>query len=197
MTTKPRTQCRRIMAAVALTLALAGAASCGGDDDDGDGEARQADATTTTIASPAEAVEITAVDYRFEDLPAELEAGATLSLRNGSDVEVHEAVAMRLADDEDRASDELVALPEAELGALFSAPPSLVLVAPPGEEGFAALGDGTLSEPGRYLLLCFIPIGADAGAYLEALEANPGQPPAVPGGPPHFTAGMFSGLTVR
>ena len=104
---------------------------------------------------------------------------------------------MRLAEDEDRTADELVALPERELGALFAGPPAVVLVAPPGEDGFAAVGDGTLGEPGRYLVLCFIPIGGDPDAYLDALEANPGQPPSVPGGPPHFTAGMYGEVTVR
>ena len=195
MITTPRHLRRAAAAAAALTLALGGAAACGDDDDQS--AATQADATTTTGEAPAATVEITAVDYRFEDLPAETEAGARLALRNASDGEVHELVAMRLADDEHRAADELVALPEAELGALFAGPPAAVLIAPPGDTGFAAVGDGTLSDPGRYLLLCFIPTGADPGAYLDALEANPGEPPSVPGGPPHFTAGMFGELTVR
>ena len=72
-----------------------------------------------------------------------------------------------------------------------------MLVAPPGEDGFAAVGDGALGEPGRYLVMCFIPTGADPAAYLDALEANPGQPPSVSGGPPHFTAGMYREVTVR
>ena len=126
-----------------------------------------------------------------------MEAGAKLALSNQSDGELHELVAMRLADDEGRTADELIALPEDELRALFAGPPEVVLVAPPGEEGFAALCDGTLGQPGRYLLMCFIPIGADPAAYLDALEAQPGQPPAVPGGPPHFTAGMYGEVTVR
>lgn len=45
--------------------------------------------------------------------------------------------------------------------------------------------------------MCFIPTGANPAAYLDALEANPGQPPSVPGGAPHFTAGMYSELTVQ
>lgn len=93
--------------------------------------------------------------------------------------------------------DELVALPPADLEALFGGPPPLVLVAPPGEDGFAAVGDGTLPEPGRYLFLCFIPQGADPDAYLGALEASPGVPPDVPGGPPHFVSGMYQEVTVR
>lgn len=194
MITTPRRLRRAATAAAALTLAL-GAAACGDDDDQS--AATQADATTTTGDAPAATVEIAAVDYRFDDLPGHVAAGSTLALRNASDGEVHELVAMRLADGEDRTADELVALPEPELRALFGGPPSLAVVAPPGEEGFVALGDGTLAEPGRYLLMCFIPTGADPGAFLDALEANPGEPPSVPGGPPHFTAGMFGELTVR
>lgn len=182
----------RAAAIAALAVALAAIAGCGDDEP----TARQADATTTTEPT-TDPVEVTAADYRFEDLPAEVAAGTELRLRNSSAEELHELVAMRLADEEDRTAEELAALPEQELGALFGGPPALVLVAPPGEDGFAAVGDGTLSEPGRYLVACFIPTGADPVAYLDALEANPGQPPSVDGGPPHFTAGMYGELTVR
>lgn len=195
MTTTGRHRSKRTTAGLALSLLLAGTSGCG--DDSGEEDAA-APASTTTADNPAlAAIEITAVDYRFDDLPTEVEAGATLALRNQSAGEVHELVAMRLADDEDRTDDELVALPERELGALFAGPPAVVLVAPPGQDGFAAVGDGALGEPGRYLLICFIPIGGDPDAYLDALEANPGRPPSVPGGPPHFTVGMYGEVTVR
>jgi len=198
MTTTRRHRSKRATAGLALSLLLAGIAACGDDSDDGDAVAAVESSTTTIADNPASAaIEITAVDYRFEDLPAEAEAGAPLALRNRSAGEVHELVAMRLADDEDRAADELVALSQQELGALFAGPPAVVLVAPPGEDGLAAVGDGTLGEPGRYLVMCFIPTGADPAAYFDALEANPGQPPSVPGGPPHFTAGMYGEVTVR
>jgi hypothetical protein len=58
------------------------------------------------------------------------------------------------------------------------------------------LGDGTLHEPGRYVVLCGIPLGADPQAYLDAAQTSDG-PPDVPGGPPHFTAGMFAELVVE
>lgn len=197
MTTTGRHRSTRATAGLALSLLLAGTAACG--DDRGEADAAAPTASTTTSADDADSgvIEITAVDYRFDDLPAEAETGATLALRNQSAGEVHELVAMRLADDEDRPADELVALPQQELGALFAGPPAVVLVAPPGEDGFAAVGDGTLGEPGRYLFLCFIPTGADPAAFLDALEASPGRPPSVPGGPPHFTGGMYGEVTVR
>lgn len=184
---------RKILATIAAAAALV--AGCG-DDTEADTPEDAVEATTTTATSEAGEVEVTAVDYRFEGLPDEVPAGTAVSLRNDSTTEVHELVAMRLPDDEARGVEELLALPEAELGALFAAPPALVAVAPPGEDGFVALGEGTLDDPGRYAVLCFIPTGADPQAYLDALEADPGQPPVVDGGPPHFTQGMFQEVAV-
>lgn len=184
----------RSLVALTLALALGAAAGCGADDTD-----EAATSTTdapTTASSPASSVEVTAVDFAFVGLPAQLEAGTPITLRNMSVAELHELVAIRVPDDEQRSIDELLALPAAELEALFAAPPALVAVAPPGEDGFVAVGDGTLIDPGRYAVVCFIPTGADPQAYLDALEANPGQPPQVDGGPPHLTAGMYAEVVV-
>lgn len=141
-------------------------------------------------------ITVEAVDYGFVGLPGELDVGSKLMLTNSSTTEVHELVAMRLADGETGAADELLSLPQSELERFLAAPPSLVVVAPPAEWGFVALGDGVLDEPGRYLIACFIPTGADPQTYLDALEAAPGQPPQVDGGPPHFTAGMVQEVVV-
>jgi hypothetical protein len=187
----------RPAAVLTVSLLLVGVAACSDDDGDEGAATTAAPSTAPTTAPADDPIEVTAVDYAFEDLPEAIEAGTTLALRNQSAGEIHELVAMRLPDGEQRTADELVRLPEPELGALLADPPALVLIASPADESFAALGDGTLGEPGRYLLLCFIPTGADPAAYLDALEANPGQPPSVPGGPPHFTAGMYAEVTVR
>ena len=56
---------------------------------------------------------------------------------------------------------------------------------------------GTLTEPGRYLVMCSIPTGVEPAEYLRAAAAANGQKPDVDGGPPHFTSGMFAELTVR
>lgn len=63
----------------------------------------------------------------------------------------------------------------------------MVLVAPPnGGETIKAVGDGKLTEKGRYAVVCFIPTGVDPAAYLEAGEAATDGPPEIPGaGPPH------------
>ena len=93
----------------------------------------------------------------------------------------------------------LVELPDEELGAIFGeGPPDTVLLAAPGGEQVDAVGDGTLTEPGRYVLACFIPTGVDPDAYLNAPASEEG-PPQVPGadGPPHITHGMWAELVVE
>jgi hypothetical protein len=108
---------------------------------------------------------------------------------------MHELIAVRVPDGEDRSVSELMELPDAELEAIFgSGPPATVLLAPPGGEQVDALGDGTLAEPGRYALVCFIPTGVDPDEYLAASGEGP---PVIEGaGPPHVTAGMFAELEV-
>jgi hypothetical protein len=188
-------------------------AACGDDDDTTDTAAdevtttTEADATTTTEAettTTTEAeddaapgtVEVTAVDYAFEGLPETVPAGTKLTFTNTSETELHELVVMRIPDEEERPLEELLALPEEELGAIFGAGmPATVLLAPPGGEQVSAVGDGTIAEPGRYAVVCFIPTGADPAAYLES--AGPDGPPDVPGGPPHIVHGMHAELVVQ
>ncbi|MGI9665717.1 MAG: hypothetical protein ACR2N2_01270 [Acidimicrobiia bacterium] len=141
-------------------------------------------------------VEVTSVDFAYEGLPATVAAGTQITMTNASATEVHEFVAIRLADDETRSVEELVALPPEEMAALF---PNVatVLVAAPGEEAVAVEGDGTLTEPGRYAIICVIPTGADPQEYFEAAAASEGGPPDVEGGPPHIVHGMYAELIVE
>ena len=204
---------RRVLLALGtLTLVMT---ACGGDDGD---ETESADQTTTEAtettetteaadddtpsttagAAASDEVEVVAVDYGYEGIPDTAPAGTKLTLTNESEVELHELVAFRLPDEEARPAEELMQLPEEELGALFGGPPGMVLVAPPaGAPQIAAVGDGTLGEPGRYLVFCGIPTGADPQEYLAAAQASGGAPPEVEGGPPHFVRGMFAELTVE
>lgn len=90
---------------------------------------------------------ITGVDYAFEGVPDRVAAGNTLTFTNASEDEAHEVVAIRIPDDVDLSVAELIALDEAQLDALIPpGPPAAVLIAGPGEEGFAIVGDGTLAE---------------------------------------------------
>lgn len=153
---------------------------------------------TTDAGAAGKTVTVTATDYKYAGLPKSMTTTTKLALTNASTKEVHELVAMRIPDTEKRPAAELVKLPEAQQEALFPpGPPALVLIAPlSGAAQITAVGDGTLKEKGRYLVLCSIPIGADPGAYLKAVQAATDGPPNVPGGAPHLTAGMFGEITV-
>ena len=184
-------------AALALTLGLA---ACGDDGDDA--------ATTTTEASEepttteadggaeGETVEVTAVDYAFEGLPERVEVGTTFTLTNESEVELHELVALRLDDDETRSAEEILADPASQEAFESGGPPAMVILAAPGSDTPGpVVGDGSLSEPGRYLMACFVPTGADPDEFLNAPPSD--GPPQVEGGPPHFTQGMVAELIVE
>ena len=186
----------RRMTAVALAAIVALTLGACGDDagDDGDDAA-----ATTTSEAAAETVEVTAVDYGYQGLPDSVEAGTKFTLANSSTAELHEFVAMRIPDEEKRPVSELAALPPEESEAVFAGgEPATVLVTPPGGEMIPAVGDGTLSEPGRYAIACFIPVGADPAAYMQKMQESQGGPPqgSDDDGPPHITKGMFAEVTV-
>lgn len=154
---------------------------------------------TTETSGEGEVLDIALSDFAFGGLPDSVPAGTQLRIENISEVELHELVAFRLPDDEQRSVEELLALPEEEANQVLGAgPPATVLLAPPGGEQINAVGDGTLSEPGRYLILCAIPTGIDPQVYLEAAQQGGEGPPEVEGGgPPHFTKGMHAELIVE
>lgn len=195
---------RPVAVAAAAALVLVLVASACGDDASSSTSATTSDrATNTTVASHDTAahhgtVDVTAVDFAFEDLPETIAAGTQLTLTNGATTELHELVAFRLPAGETRPIGALLALPPAELGAILgAAPPATVLLTPPGGEQIDAVGDGTLTEPGRYLIMCSIPTGVDPAVYLAAAAQSNGAPPQVEGGPPHFVQGMAAELTVE
>jgi hypothetical protein len=188
---------RRALSRSAAALALAGllVAGCGDDDASTDVDATVDD--VEPVADTTETVEVTAVDYRYEDLPDAVPAGTRLTLANASTAELHELVAFRLPDDESRSVSDLVALPQEEVLPTLGAPVA-VLLTPPGGEQIPAVGDGTLTEPGRYAIICVIPTGADPDEYLQAAAENEEEgPPQVDGGPPHIAQGMFAELVVE
>ena len=186
---------RRIGHALVLLVLWVTAAACSDDPPATSGPTTEAG---VEHAEHVGTVEVGAVDFAFEDLPERIPAGTRLTLENRAPDELHELVAFRLADDERRPVTELLQLPPAELGAILgAAPPRTVLLAAPGEEQIPAVGDGTLDEPGRYLIMCSIPTGVDPATYLAAAAAAGGQQPQVEGGPPHFVQGMAAELVVE
>lgn len=189
----------RFVASLAIVAFLF--AGCGDDDDD----ATSPDDADTEDTAPEEGeaegddetIEVTMIDYGYEGLPDTIDAGTTLTVRNDSETEMHELVAVLLPEDEERSVEELLALPEEELMALFDGEPAAVLLATPGsDETIPAVGTGTLDDPGRYVIACFIPQGADPQAFMDAAGESEG-PPDVEGGPPHFILGMQAELRVQ
>jgi hypothetical protein len=124
-------------------------------------------------------VDVTTVDYEFEDLPASIAAGPTSFEISNEGTDVHEVVLMRKNDGVTLTAEELVALPEEE--AMTKA--TFIGVGGPTVPGSSDYLVADL-EPGNYVVLCFLPVG------MKAMDGPP------PDGPPHFMEGMVAELTV-
>jgi len=124
----------------------------------------------------SEVLEVDGVDYGFEGLPAEIDAGrVAIRFTNATEHdEAHELVLFRKADGVTESVDELLALPEEEAMAKMQMA-GVVFADAPGAEATTMVD----LEPGSYVALCFIPMGGgDDGA-------------------PHFTGGMVAELEAR
>lgn len=204
------TRGRRMAAAVAATALLL--AACGDDaaddtpppadqetDDPGDAGDEPDDGDN---GDEAETITVGAFDYGYTDLPGEIAAGTTIVMRNDSDAEVHEILAFRLPDDEDRPIQDLMQLSEEELMPLLDM--RGVALAPPGADSTALpVPPLTLEQPGRYVFLCIIPTNAPPDEVMAAVQAfvesgeEEGAPDYPETGPPHFVNGMFAEVHVN
>lgn len=193
----------RKLASLLMVGALAvGAAACGDDDDDVAASGDVDDTTETSegdeemeehpedeegnpcgpdapddalppAEEPAEgatAITVTAKDYSFTGAEA-LEAGGSFAITlENEGTELHEMALVRLAEGEERPLEEIVSSGEepdmTEIG--FG-------IACPGE---STTFNADVSEPGRYVAVCFIPVGTTPEATEE------------PQGPPHAAQGM-------
>jgi hypothetical protein len=157
------------------------------------------DEGTSSTDAPSEVgvVEVDLADFAFVGLPDSVPAGTRLTVTNSSRLELHKLSALPLADDEHRSVEELLALPGAELAAILRVVPATVLVAGPGGPQVDEIGDGTLNTPGRYLLICAVPVGLDPDEYLDALMGDGRRPHVSGGGAPHFRLGMVADLVVE
>lgn len=122
----------------------------------------------------SEKLDVTGVDYAFEDLPSELDAGrVALRFTNATEAdEAHELVLMRKADGTTETLDELLELPEEE---------AMTKLTPVGVV-FSDQAGGTATtlvdlETGEYVAVCFIPTGGEDG-------------------PPHAFGGMAAEMTI-
>ena len=162
------------------------------------GDVRETEESTTsteatTTVSEGEQIEVRGIDYGFEGIPNDVAAGTSLRFVNASDTEPHELVLFLLPDTETRSLLELLQLPPEELEPILGEPVGVNVAPQPGEEGEMALGTLTLTEPGRYAALCFLPVGVDP----ERVASSQGPLTPEPGdGPPHFTRGMADEFVV-
>lgn len=142
-------------------------------------------------------IEVTGQDYEFVGVPELVASGAEFTFTNASTAEVHEMIVIGIPADETRTLEELLELPEEETADF---PFQGVLVALPGEDGANPEGPGssiTISEPGRYAVVCFIPQGADPAVVEEAMAGGGEGPPDMGGGTPHAFLGMAAEFTVE
>ena len=167
-------------------------------------------------------LEVLAQDYSFGGIGGEVAAGPTVIDLVNEGLEYHEIILMRRSEDATQPVEELLALPEEELGSLLTFVGAAF--AAPGTTGSTVVD----LTPGDYIALCFVPVGATEEAMADMMAtagsmppesvAGPGTAPAdtatedttvitgsmVPGdsmapgelGPPHFTQGMFVEFTV-
>jgi hypothetical protein len=128
-----------------------------------------------------DAIEVTAINYGFETDFDDVSAGTLAFQFHNAGTEIHEMALIRINDDVDESIEELIELPEEEsetmtqfIGIAFGAP---------------GAADTLIAdvEPGRYAVLCFLPVGSTDMEALESGAAN---------GPPHFTVGMVEEFTV-
>jgi hypothetical protein len=184
------------LGAVAASTAIVALSACGSDASTSTADT-SVPPSNSIDASDDSAITIEAVDYGFNGVPSSVGAGTAVALRNAAPAELHELVAFRLPDGDDIALDDLVQLPTDELRSRIGTP-VMVLLQPPGsDEQIVAVGDGILGEAGRYVLMCFIPTGADPEEYFAAAAASEGEAPTgVAGGPPHFVNGMYAEIQV-
>lgn len=195
---------RKLAALLASGLLVVGVAACGDDDDDTDVASDDTESTTTTdggesedgedhedemegnpcapdapddalppseeLDADATAITVTARDYAFEGAEALADGGSFGITFVNEGTEMHEFNLVRLADSEDRPLEEIIASEEE---------PELTEIA----HGFACPGgemtfNAEVTEPGRYVAVCLIPVGATPEATTE------------PEGPPHAAEGM-------
>lgn len=127
----------------------------------------------------ASRVDVTAVDYAFQGLPATLDAGAIGFFFENEGKELHEMVLFRKNDGTTQSFDEIFSMDQAEAEKLVTAMG--------GSFAFPGKRDVRLAElePGDYAVVCFVPVGLTPDKAQQAEQGG-----EEPGGPPHFTQGM-------
>jgi hypothetical protein len=119
-------------------------------------------------------LDVTAKDYEFEGIDDELDAGPNVVSLENEGNEAHELALMRINDGVELTVDELLALPEEE--AMQQVTPIGGNFAMPGATGYTVVD----LPPGRYVAVCFIPVGTTR-EVIESGEEPQGEPHALQG----------------
>ena len=126
-------------------------------------------------------LEVNTIEYGFDGLPEELEAGVTAILLTNNGAQMHEMAMLRRNEGVTESWQELLELPEEE------AMTKATFVG----AGFVPMTDSTTLvvadlEAGEYIALCFVP----DGSMMHDGEMTEGT------GPPHFVEGMMQEFVV-
>ena len=136
-------------------------------------------------------ITVTGVDYAFAGIPDAVDAGTVLGFRNEGE-EPHEMVVFRINDDVELSIQELLALPEEEVGEMIQH--TGFALAAPGEDAEETV---TVAEAGNYAMLCFIPVGTTSIPEGTPPPSGEPMPSGIGSGPPHFTVGMVKQFAVQ
>jgi hypothetical protein len=126
---------------------------------------------------PGAKVNVVAIDYQFQGVPATLEPGVThFKLTNNAPKEAHEmGLGKLLPANESMDVEKILGLPEKKADKLFDPSAGGGMYAPAGESGYTTID----LKPGKYVYACFIPVGGKKS------------------GPPHAMEGMYGSFTVQ
>jgi hypothetical protein len=157
--------------------------------------------TTPTVAGPPK-ITVIATDYAYEGVPASVPVGTVFRMDNHSTDEFHELVFVRIDDDDDRTAEEIMALDLDELfdgdNPTFGLLGDVMLARPDGGSYVVngVPGQG-ITNPGRYIVMCLTPVGADP-AFAEQ-RAGDGPPTAedLAGTVPHYQMGEYAEFIVE
>jgi hypothetical protein len=108
-----------------------------------------------------ETLDVTATNYRFDGIPETVPAGTTVLNFINDGTEFHEIHLAQLPVGEDRSVEQLLSLPEDQQPDTAD---TASVVAPPGTRTYVTAE----LDPGRYVALCFVPVGAT----LEAMQSG-------------------------
>lgn len=117
---------------------------------------------------PGAKVDVVAVDYAFQGMPATLKSGVTgFKLTNTSSNEDHEmSIGKLLPANEAMSVEKILALPEKKADKLFDESAGGGMFAPIGESGYTTLD----LTPGTYVYACFISVGGKKSGMPHAMK---------------------------